>query len=295
MKNERIPASPEDFVKNALSLQPLREGVDFWEGESTSLMCLELLLNQKVGVERATAAALAIHYHFGKSSLALGETISEATKWPYSDIRLRVPAAHLRRLIGKHIAYRDPGQLPVSELTDSAVGALASLERYYNRANSFFGSLRSVDLQPEVIGSLTLEDFYAITELRFPRRNLRKQLTTVAALLEMKRTESQPDRWTLKALERVGDETADTLLVFLFDEPALIVDAYLRRIFFRHFLIDRPNVSRSAIARIIRPHIRTNEEARKLHARLNEAGVLYCFAEKPNCLSCPFGRFSHRI
>ena len=238
-------------------------------------MCLEMLLNQRVGVERATSAALAIHYHFGKPIQRLEGNVSQVTNWPYNERRLRSPAKHLHHLISRHLAnFQDSDKARVSELPDSVVGALASLERYYNRSNTFFDPLRRVELDPKIIRNITLDQFLKITELNFPQENLRKQLASATSILEMKRASLKPSRTDLKALERVGDEAADTLLVYLFKERALIVDEYLRRILYRHFFIERPNSSRRTIERAIGSLIKTNEDAHRLHARFNEASVL---------------------
>lgn len=281
-----------EFLNDVLTLAPLRKGADFFEGESDSLLCLDVLLNQRVGVERATAAALAIHYHFGKPIPELEGKVSQVTNWPYNEKQLRRPARHLYRLISRYLS--NP-QAPVSELPDRVVGALASLERYYNRSNTFFHPLRKVELDPQTIRSLTNDQFLKITALNFPQENLRKQLASVAAILEMKRASQKPSRTALKALERVGDEAADTLLVYLFKERALIVDEYLRRILYRHFFIERKNASRRTIEQVMGSLIQTHEDAHRVHARWNEAGVLYCFAEEPNCGECPFNRFAHRV
>lgn len=41
----KSPMSPEDFVRAVLRLKPLRLGHDWFEGESPSVICLDLLLN----------------------------------------------------------------------------------------------------------------------------------------------------------------------------------------------------------------------------------------------------------
>jgi len=87
----------DEFLNYLFSLPSLREDIDFFEGESDSLLCMDLLFNQRVGVERATSAALSIHYHFGKPLPLLEKNISEVTKWPYEKIELRRPAKQCRK------------------------------------------------------------------------------------------------------------------------------------------------------------------------------------------------------
>lgn len=277
-----------------LALPSLREGQDFFECESSSLICLEVLLNQQVGVERASAA-LAVHHHFARPIAGLDRELGEAMVWPYADVPLRRPARSVQRLIEKGLAaFPDARRVRISDLPDAVVGALASLERYYNRRNAFFAPLRKAELSPETVRGLTAERFREITGMNFPAANLVKQLASAATLLEMKRAALPPTRATLRALDRIGEETADTLLVYAFQQPALIVDDYLNRVLYRHFLLDTPRPTRRAVAKLLSDLVQTHDEAHRLHARMNEVGVLFCFAEKPDCARCPLRGFSHR-
>ena len=285
-----------EFFECTLSIDPLREGPDFWSGESDSVTCLELLLNQRVGIERATAATLAIHHYFSKPIPALEKNVFEVTGWPYTGINLRTPARNIHKLVSRFL--EDMGTLEKVSLKNypsSVIGALASLERYYNRLNRFFDPLYHVELEPEAIRSITVEQFYHITGLNFPQDNLQKQIASAATILDMKRSYYQPSRAELKKLDRVGDEAADTLLVYVFNRPVLIIDQYLRRILYRHFIIDSPNSPRNLIEKAVNPYIKSHKVAHRIHARLNEAAILHCSPQNPNCPDCPFNQFEHRL
>lgn len=295
MDTETEQSAGRRFLNHLLAIEPLREGADFFAGESGSLLCLDLLLNQRVGVEKATAAALAVHYHFGRPRFEAEAVISDATNWPYLGTALRTPAVLLRSLIERHLAgSRGPDVVLLSELPACVVGALASLERYYNRGNPFFEPLRKIEILPEIIQAITPACFRQVTGLNFPVENLSKQLASVATLLEMKRSGRVPARADLLALDRVGEETADTLLVYLFQQRALIADDYLRRVLYRHFVTEKEVASRRAIETAVGSRVQTADEAHRLHARVNEAGERYCFARDPNCEACPFREFTHR-
>lgn len=277
------------------ALPSLREGQDFFEGESSSLICLEALLNQQVGVERASAAALAVHHHFARPVAGLDRELGEATAWPYTGLPLRRPARSVQRLIEQElVAFPDAHRVRVSDLPDAVVGALASLERYYNRHNAFFAPLRKVEMSPEMVRGLTAERFREITGMNFPAVNLVQQLASTATLLEMKRAALSPTRDALRALDRIGEETADTLLLYAFRQPALIVDDYLKRVLYRHFFLDTPRPTQRVVAKLLSALVQTHDEAHRLHARMNEVGVLFCYAEKPDCARCPLRDFSYR-
>ena len=73
-----------NIIETMLSLPSLRPGADFFEGESPSVIVLDLLLNQRVGVERATAVNLALHCNFAAQHPVLTGTLASATLWPSS-------------------------------------------------------------------------------------------------------------------------------------------------------------------------------------------------------------------
>lgn len=240
-------------------------------------------------------AALAVHHHFARPVADLERELAEATAWPYTGVSLRRPARSVQRLIDRELAaFPDARRVHVRDLPDAVVGALASLERYYNRRKAFFAPLRKVELSPETVRGLTAEDFREITGMNFPAANLVKQLASAAFLLESKRAALPPTRAALRALDRIGEETADTLLVYVFRQTALIVDDYLKRVLYRHFFLDTAKPTRWAVAKLLDDLVKTHDEAHRLHARMNEVGVLFCNAEKPDCARCPLREFSHR-
>ena len=244
IRSEAYCLHMKEFFGCMLTIDPLRKGPDFWGCESDSVTCMELLLIQRVGIERATAATLAIHHHFAKPAPVLEKIFSEFTMWPYSGISLRRPAQNLHKLVQVYLEDKNITERAIlSDIPSSVIGALASLERYYNRLNRFFDPLYKINIDTNAIRSIKVEQFHQITGLNFPQDNLQKQLASAATILDMNRSSYQPSRAELKKLDRVGDEAADTLLVYIFKQPALIVDQYLRRILYRHFIIDSPNSS----------------------------------------------------
>lgn len=271
---------------NTLEQLSPRDEVDFFEDESTSLLILDLLLNQRQGVERATSANMAIHCHYGEIDFKNAK-ISD-TRFPYKDIELRRPAKSLYNMLLKYIGKESA---KLNSLTHSEIGALASLERYYNRQNGLFDPIRKIELSASQIRKLTLDSFFDITGLNFPKDYLLKQLESVACILDIKKNNVIPKRSELKKLDRVGDETADTLLVYVFHQKALILDQYLRRILYRHKIIDEEKWSRTKILKEVESMSSTHEKSHKLHARANEIGVQFCFSQKPNCKACPLYKY----
>jgi endonuclease III len=288
--------SPE-FINHLLQLPPLRGGGEWWEKESTSLICLETLFNQRVGVERATAAAMAIHDYFRRPFHESARRIRDVTGFPYIGVPMRGPAKSLLKHIRSFLAVNEEATL--SEAPSSVIGALASLERYYNRTNTLFDALRIQELSPDDIESLTAEIVIQHSQVNLPVQNVRQQLRAAATVLRMKQGDSAELsvgalRETLLKLPRVGTETADTLLLFVFGRPVLIIDDYLKRVAFRHYLLDKTIVTPRGVRQQLSPLITTMEDAAKLHARFDDLAVLYCLARSPRCEQCPLKSFNHR-
>ena len=164
------------------------------------------------------------------------------------------------------------------------------------KENEYFQPLRDVLLTAAQVGSLTPGKVCEISQVKLPAENLRCQLNSIREILYMKISglPQQILRKELLKLKRVGDETADTLLVYLFRQPAIIVDQYLKRILYRHYLVQKQFASRRSIVDLLGDYIKTWEDAHTLHARINEIGVLYCQATAPDCENCPLGRSERR-
>jgi hypothetical protein len=286
------PMSAQDLVKAVLRLKPLRPRHDWFEGESPSVICLDLLLNQRVGAERATAVNLAIHDHFRRPFSAEDRCLAEVCGWPYEGAILRPSARSVMNLVSRYFERTDWRSIPVKKLSSSVIGALASLDRYYNRTNPFFDPLRGGSLHPDLIRSLTCEQARRISGIKLPETNFQHQAASAAEILRMLPGDEQSGhdlKRRLLSLPRVGEETAMVMMVYLFGKRGVIVDEYLERILIRHGVLPHVPASKSQIRSLLESHIQTPDESRRFHARIDDIGVLFCFAREPNCEQCPLG------
>lgn len=93
-------------------------------------------------------------------------------------------------------------------------------------------------------------------------------------------------REELLNISGIGPETADSILLYAGDKPFFVVDAYTRRVFSRHGLIDRkPSYSalQGWITRRLPRNIRIYNE---FHALVVRVAKEYC-GTKPRCEGCP--------
>src|SRR3972149_6485846 len=126
------------FLNYVLASDPLRAAPDFWSGESDSVTCLELLLNQRGGIERATAATLALHHYFAKPIPALQRNVFEVTGWPYTGINFRTPARNVHKLVSRSMIdmKRPACSAPSRDSTCETRMGTCPCHRY-NRLNRF--------------------------------------------------------------------------------------------------------------------------------------------------------------
>lgn len=110
-------------------------------------------------------------------------------------------------------------------------------------------------------------------------------------------------RSQLLSLPGVGPETADAILLYAMDHPAIVVDEYLRRVFARHGLpsqqLPHPPGARAldeklrALANAMlgqRVHGTVVDDAKEFHALIVEVGKRHC-GSTAQCRGCPLEKF----
>ncbi|MGI6126522.1 MAG: endonuclease III domain-containing protein [Planifilum sp.] len=105
-------------------------------------------------------------------------------------------------------------------------------------------------------------------------------------LLEVEKSEEKhPDlRDRLLRIRGIGPETADTILLYVFDRPVFIGDAYAERIASRWF---GERFSRERIREGVLREISDCRQLQLFHALLVELGKVYCRKRNPRCQGCP--------
>ena len=86
----------------------------------------------------------------------------------------------------------------------------------------------------------------------------------------------------------IGEETADSILLYAGQKPVFVVDAYTRRILYRHALIEK-NASYGAIQDLFMETFPEDVALyNQYHALIVATGKTYCRKE-PQCSACPIG------
>jgi len=118
------------------------------------------------------------------------------------------------------------------------------------------------------------------------------------SLARMFRTPTAELREQLLAVHGIGPETADSIMLYAGSHPVFVVDAYTRRILFRHALIaEKPTRSLPgstyeeirALFESALPH--DAQLFNEFHALLVHTGKYFCRPRDPRCDSCPLRAF----
>jgi endonuclease-3 related protein len=101
-------------------------------------------------------------------------------------------------------------------------------------------------------------------------------------------------RIELLAIKGIGHETADSILLYAFDRPIFVVDAYTARVAVRHGLIE-PDADYEQLRDLFQSNLPQDVRLfNEYHALLVRVGKEFC---KPtaNCPGCPLEKLPHRL
>ena len=177
------------------------------------------------------------------------------------------------------------------------VGAMLTQNTNWKNVEKAIHNLRQADLmEPHALYNAPVEELEELLRpagyFRVKARRLRSLLEFIinrydGSLTAMFQTDLQALRNKLLAVNGIGPETADSILLYAGGMPSFVVDAYTHRIFARHGWIGF-----DADYHQIQDYIQSSlpEDARlynEYHALLVYAGKHFCNKLKPKCNECP--------
>ncbi len=105
----------------------------------------------------------------------------------------------------------------------------------------------------------------------------------------MRRGPAQALRQELLAVNGIGPETADSILLYALKKPVFVVDAYTKRVLGRHGLLAE-DIDYDHLQAIFMDHLPMREPLfNEFHALIVRLGKDYCKKTKPRCDVCPLG------
>ncbi len=114
------------------------------------------------------------------------------------------------------------------------------------------------------------------------------------SLKAMGREELSHLRHKLLAVNGIGPETADSILLYALDKPVFVVDAYTKRFLYRHNLIS-PKAEYHQIQDLFTKHFDADIPLfQEYHALIVALGKNYC-KPTPLCDRCPLNRIQYSL
>jgi endonuclease-3 related protein len=110
------------------------------------------------------------------------------------------------------------------------------------------------------------------------------------SLKRLSRVDTDTLRRELLEVNGIGPETRDSILLYAFDRPVFVIDAYTKRIFSRHGAFDEGS-SYSDIQAYFIENLRLNKKLfNEYHALIVKLGKEFC-RKSPKCAACPLHGF----
>ncbi|MFU0789533.1 endonuclease III domain-containing protein [Virgibacillus proomii] len=196
--------------------------------------------------------------------------------------------------------YGPQGWWPAESIFEIMVGAILVQRTNWNNVVKAIQNLSPV-LTPEKLASMPTEKVaIAIRSSGFYNQKAKrlkaflhwyKNYDYHHEKLQYKETEHL--RAELLGIYGIGEETANVMLLYAFNRPVFVADAYARRIF-KRFGLDMPTSDQSFRLEV-ESNFPTNLQAyQEFHALIVEHAKVYCKV-KPLCRNCPLFNNCKRV
>ncbi len=186
-----------------------------------------------------------------------------------------------------------PGQSPFEVM----VGAVLTQNTSWRNVERAIHNLRQADLlEPQPLYAVPVEELEELIRpagyFRVKARRLRSLVGFVVeryggSLEAMFATELAELRRQLLALNGIGPETADSILLYAGGLPSFVVDAYTHRVFSRHGWIDFAADYHEIQEYVESALPRDVQQYNEFHALLVRVGKDYCRKTGSRCAECP--------
>jgi endonuclease-3 related protein len=115
---------------------------------------------------------------------------------------------------------------------------------------------------------------------------------------ELKQTKQRKDieelREELLSVKGIGPETADSILLYAFNKPIFVIDAYTKRIFSRIGLC-KDRCRYEELQQLFHNSLKPNPKLfNEYHALIVELAKQHCM-KKPDCNKCPISKFCKKL
>jgi endonuclease-3 related protein len=193
-----------------------------------------------------------------------------------------------------------PGDTPF----EIAVGAILTQNTNWSNVEKAINNIKRTNaLKAQTLGRLASEELEALIRPAGYYRIKTKRLKNFLAWL-MENGDGQLEnlahysthglREDLIAINGIGPETADSILLYALNRPTFVVDTYTARLASRHGLIEPP-FDYYELQDLFQSNLPQDMQLfNEYHALIVQVGKHYC-KPKPRCQDCPLNEHPHDI
>lgn len=208
------------------------------------------------------------------------------------------PARQLREIYTRLYAQYGPQHWwPAESRWEIMVGAILTQNTAWRNVDRALANLKRADaLAPRQIRALSRARLAQLIRPAGFTASKPRRLKTLAAFLlreyddapeNMRGGDLAAQRAQLLALNGVGPETADAILLYVAEQPIFVIDAYTRRILARIGLVEE-NISYHALQTLFMTHLPPDVPLfNEYHALLDTHAKATCTKRAPRCRECP--------
>ena len=193
-----------------------------------------------------------------------------------------------------------PGETPFEII----IGAILTQNTNWANVEKAIANLKSTDLlTPEKLHSVNSSE---LAELIRPAgyynikgKRLKNFLSWLfhnhnGRLTNLENLDTDQLRTELLSIKGIGHETADSILLYAFNRPIFVVDAYTARIAFRHGLIES-GADYEQLRELFQSNLPQDTQLfNEYHALLVRVGKEFC-RPKAKCSDCPLEKLPHTL
>ena len=219
---------------------------------------------------------------------------------------LKITAQELIKIY--NLMYEKNGSMnwwPSETPFETVIGALLAQFVSWKNVSIAIKKLKDNDLlNPEGIRTADEEGIIKlIYSTRFYKQKVKKLKSFCNLLLDkyngsldkMFNKDIKELRSELLSLYGVGEETADSIILYAAYKPVFVVDTYTRRIFSR-FGYFKPDVSYKDMQEFFMKHLKPDVQLyNDYHAQIVNVGSNFCSSQKPGCSKCPLETVCKKI
>jgi endonuclease-3 related protein len=192
------------------------------------------------------------------------------------------------------------GWWPAESIFEVCIGAILTQNTSWNNVEKVIKKLKAQKLlSPEKLYKLKDEDLAVYIRssgyYKQKTKTLKNFLTFLftyynANLKKMFRQDGTILRKQLLNIKGIGQETADSILLYASNKLIFVVDAYTKRIAIGHSLVNH-NTGYQEIQQLFSKNLPPDVNLfNEYHALLVRVGKTYCAAKNPTCQDCPLLR-----